>query len=203
MDASSFAWRPATRHGWPPPAAPRRARPRWAASASALAVASAGLVGPGCGPRPAPAAGSRSLAPAPVTPRPDGQLATAGRAPLRGGDGDDHLTGGDGDDTLEGGRGADTLTGGRGADRFVVDVDAPGVLDRILDFRPEEGDVLEIRGLKLEGPDGNRLLRLNGGVLYVGLAAEAGAPIVDVGRPGLSLRVLLDKKQLVLTGDLF
>ncbi|HTU11685.1 MAG TPA: M10 family metallopeptidase C-terminal domain-containing protein [Allosphingosinicella sp.] len=60
---------------------------------------------------------------------------------LSGGDGNDGIIGGGGDDRIAGGAGDDVLTGGPGADRFVFGT-AFG-RDRIVDFRPLEGDVLE------------------------------------------------------------
>jgi hypothetical protein len=67
---------------------------------------------------------------------------------LSGGLGNDRLFGGDGNDTLVGGAGADQLTGGSGADVFLFnvlsDLDRP---DRILDFDPAEGDLIDLRGI--------------------------------------------------------
>jgi hypothetical protein len=57
---------------------------------------------------------------------------------VRGGQGDDVMDGGAGDDWLSGDRGADTITGGAGADTFHGFSEAG--LDRVLDFRPAEGD---------------------------------------------------------------
>jgi Ca2+-binding RTX toxin-like protein len=56
-----------------------------------------------------------------------------------GGNGVDSLAGGPGNDTLNGGAGADILQGGPGADVFVI-----GEGDRILDFKPEEGDKVDL-----------------------------------------------------------
>ena len=74
-----------------------------------------------------------------------------------GGVGRDTLFGGAGDDTLEGGADRDVLEGGAGADTFLFalgdDGGAPAGRpawsrlddDRILDFRPADGDVLRLR----------------------------------------------------------
>lgn len=62
---------------------------------------------------------------------------------LAGGAGDDGLFGGRGDDTLAGGDGADAMRGGQGADLFELrfgELDG----DRILGFRPGEGDRLQL-----------------------------------------------------------
>ena len=56
------------------------------------------------------------------------------------------LSGGLGNDVLQGGGGDERLKGGRGADFFsftAADTE-PGEIDRILDFRPEQGDRLGI-----------------------------------------------------------
>ena len=66
---------------------------------------------------------------------------------LSGGAGGDMLAGGVGDDLLHGGAGDDVLYGGAGADRFVFA--AGDGTDRIRDFDPSEGDVLDLRALDL------------------------------------------------------
>ncbi|HUF61524.1 MAG TPA: calcium-binding protein [Verrucomicrobiales bacterium] len=64
---------------------------------------------------------------------------------ISGGWSHDRLTGGALADTLRGGPGDDTLTGGAGADRFQF---FPGHgNDRITDFSPEEGDVIDLTGI--------------------------------------------------------
>ena len=73
----------------------------------------------------------------------------AAPAPARfilGGTGADSLSGTDGDDWLVGGPGGDVLTGGMGSDRFVVASMQDGD-DRLVDFNPEEGDVLDLSAL--------------------------------------------------------
>jgi Ca2+-binding RTX toxin-like protein len=69
---------------------------------------------------------------------------------LSGNAGDDQLFGGLGDDLLKGSSGADQLTGGAGADRFVYESMADSTADllgrdSILDFRPNEGDSIDLR----------------------------------------------------------
>ncbi|MCR5873970.1 hypothetical protein LRS10_07175 [Phenylobacterium sp. J426] len=61
---------------------------------------------------------------------------------LRGGRGRDVLDGGPGDDWLNGGREDDILTGGPGADVF--NSFAGAGVDRVTDFRAEEGDTVRI-----------------------------------------------------------
>lgn len=63
---------------------------------------------------------------------------------VRGGQGDDSLSGGSGDDWMSGDKGADTLSGGAGADTF--NFAAGGGIDRVLDFRVDEGDRVRIEG---------------------------------------------------------
>ena len=75
---------------------------------------------------------------------------------LNGGLGDDILYGQGGDDYLEGQMGADTLYGGPGADRFAfrqldsstlktsTNPDLTYGVDTIMDFNPNEGDVVDL-----------------------------------------------------------
>ena len=68
---------------------------------------------------------------------------------LKGSEGDDLLMGEGGNDRLFGGRGSDLLIGGPGADRFkITRNDRRGGLyqDTIVDFNPDNGDRLVIRG---------------------------------------------------------
>ena len=69
---------------------------------------------------------------------------------LRGGDGDDAISGGDGDDVLVGGDGDDIISGGDGADLIVLHLDDEGI-DEVLDFSPEEGDMVVLDYAGLEG----------------------------------------------------
>jgi serralysin len=62
----------------------------------------------------------------------------AGADIIRGGQGNDTLAGGLGDDFVSGDRGDDTMTGGAGADVFHSSMDAG--IDRVLDFRVDDGD---------------------------------------------------------------
>ena len=62
---------------------------------------------------------------------------------LFGNNGEDQLVGGPGDDLLNGGNGSDVLTGGGGGDLFQIDRISHGV-DRVRDFDPSEGDVLDL-----------------------------------------------------------
>lgn len=66
----------------------------------------------------------------------------AGDDYLKGDAADNILTGGPGNDALVGGLGRDILTGGLGADYFVFNALTDGG-DTILDFSPNEGDVLD------------------------------------------------------------
>jgi len=71
---------------------------------------------------------------------------------IQGNDGHDELYGGRGGDTLEGGNGNDLLVGGVGADRLTGGADADSFrfvritdgTDAITDFRPEEGDRIQV-----------------------------------------------------------
>lgn len=104
----------------------------------------------------------------------------AGADTLIGGSGQDRLEGGDGEDRLIGGPNHDLLWGGAGADRFVfLALSERG--DRIGDFRPEEGDRLEI----------GRLVPDAAGASYEDLAAGGFARLVD-GSGGAVLSVDAD-----------
>ncbi len=65
---------------------------------------------------------------------------------LEGDVGDDELLGGPGNDTLIGGKGNDTLDGGDGADVFKY-TDIQDGIDTILDFKPNNGDTIDISEL--------------------------------------------------------
>ena len=127
-----------------------------------------------------------------------GQMMTGGRD-------DDTLSGGMENDVLVGGTGSDTLTGGGGADLFIFDEGDLGA-DTITDFNPEEGDVLDLRGVLADasglvddylqfGSDGtNTLLGLNldgSGTVYTSL-------VVTLSNVLVSEEVAYD---LVLNGD--
>lgn len=75
-------------------------------------------------------------------------------AHVRGSQGDDIITlregdergfGGPGDDVLNGKSGRDILVGGDGADRFIHTVSDDSSHDFILDFNPDEGDLIEVQ----------------------------------------------------------
>ncbi|WP_139737970.1 retention module-containing protein [Aeromonas caviae] len=71
---------------------------------------------------------------------------------LFGSSGNDRLLGGMGDDVLRGGQGNDILTGGAGSDLFVWGSGDEGTtaslaIDTITDFRPQEGDRIDLADL--------------------------------------------------------
>lgn len=72
--------------------------------------------------------------------------AHAGDDTLRGGNANDRLSGGRNDDVLIGGVGRDTLVGGGGSDRFVYNR-VRERQDLIRDFRVNQGDLLDLRGI--------------------------------------------------------
>ena len=85
------------------------------------------------------------------------------RAPntLSGGKGDDMLYGREGDDVLVGGEDADILTGGAGADTFVfgpLHAVVPAEQDAIMDFRPSEGDKIDLTAFGLNSGQLRELL---------------------------------------------
>ena len=85
---------------------------------------------------------------------------------VRGGQNSDTVFGDLGDDVLFGDKGDDTLYGGDGADLFVFR--AGDGLDRIKDFDPAAGDLLEIRsGYASSEADGSVTLSLDDGGLVV------------------------------------
>ena len=92
------------------------------------------------------------------SPGADSLLGGSGNDLLEGGDGDDWLEGGDDNDELYGGPGLDRYLGGPGADRFVIDIESEEV-DEILDFDPDEGDVILLQQGKLSGTSGSIKLR--------------------------------------------
>lgn len=62
---------------------------------------------------------------------------------ISGGIGNDALVGGTAADFIAGGEGDDILTGAEGADRFIIQSATDGQ-DRIADFNPAEGDVIDV-----------------------------------------------------------
>jgi len=65
---------------------------------------------------------------------------------LSGLGGPDRIAGGGGDDRIDGGAGADLLAGGDGADVFVF-APVDRLLDQVVDFRPDEGDRIDVSSL--------------------------------------------------------
>lgn len=84
-------------------------------------------------------------------------LGEDGNDRIKGGHGDDLLDGGDGNDVIRGTRGQDILIGGDGNDAMKGGRDADTFVlrandgdDVIFDFRPREGDVLDVSDLGIE-----------------------------------------------------
>ena len=82
----------------------------------------------------------------------------AGNDSIYSSDGDDVLRGESGRDTLWSGYGDDILIGGTGADRFMLDLPPASGQDHVLDFTPEEGDLIVLR---LSGKSQNHGLSLD------------------------------------------
>lgn len=130
---------------------------------------------------------------------------------LLGGRGRDSLAGGLAADLLSGGDGDNLLTGGGGSDRFVVESSGIGT-DTIADFRPEEGDILDLSGL-LRNASGNlrdyvRVVGAQNGVLLeirrggeVTQAADRFIKLTGVGIERVDLYDLVDRGNL-LAGSL-
>jgi hypothetical protein len=68
--------------------------------------------------------------------------AFAGADEINAGDGNDTVLGGEGDETIDGGTGDDVMRGDAGADTFVCDPSREEGADVIVDFTPEDGDVV-------------------------------------------------------------
>jgi hypothetical protein len=66
----------------------------------------------------------------------------AGADEINAGDGNDTVLGGEGDETIDGGTGDDVMRGDAGADTFVCDPSREEGADVIVDFTPEDGDVI-------------------------------------------------------------
>lgn len=96
---------------------------------------------------------------------------------LAGGSGRDVLQGGMADDVLAGGNGADRLIGGGGSDRFAfADHEADG--DVVEDFKPVEGDVLDLDRV-FEGSAGD--LRD-----HIRIAGGTDGAVLTLQKPGLA-----------------
>ncbi len=83
---------------------------------------------------------------------------------------------------------------------YVVDLAdvGSGAPDRILDFQPEEGDRIQLRGfgpLDLRDP-----LKLEQGVVSIRLRGGRQVPVVDIGREDLKLRVETDRRTITILG---
>jgi lysophospholipase L1-like esterase len=125
---------------------------------------------------------------------------------LFGGRAIDHLNGGGGDDLLNGGPGRDNLIGGAGGDTFGIDRINHGV-DKIRDFAPGEGDVLDLRAVLdfSNGDDPNNFVQLNevSGNTNVDVNADgAGGDFTTafrlVGTTGLNLDTLVSDGNIQL-----
>ncbi|WP_349573231.1 calcium-binding protein, partial [Azotobacter salinestris] len=103
---------------------------------------------------------------------------SSGNDILIGGLGNDTLIGGSGDDILIGGQGDDILTGGSGADTFIWRSGDTGN-DVITDFKPGEGDTLDLSDLLQGATESNILdfLQLDQGTstLRISTTGEFGA----------------------------
>ena len=88
----------------------------------------------------------------------------------------DVLKGGGGNDELLGGGGADRLVGGGGADTFVfgaISHSTPKAFDTITDFKPRQGDVIDLSGIDADtGRDGNQSFDFIGRDDFSGKAGE-------------------------------
>ncbi len=105
---------------------------------------------------------------------------------LFGSSGNDRLLGGMGDDVLRGGQGNDILTGGAGSDLFVwgsgdEGTTASPAIDTITDFRPQEGDRIDLADL-LKGVTDNSVDGLLGHL-------KASVTSTDNGLSDVSLSV--------------
>ena len=119
---------------------------------------------------------------------------SSGNDRLVGNAGDDRLEGGEGDDILVGGAGRDTLSGGPGADQFVFTRDSAfDGLDRIIDFRPEEGDQIVLSGFQEDETRAlSNRIELRDGVLTVRpQSLEVWYPVADLERSDLSVQALV------------
>lgn len=96
-----------------------------------------------------------------------------GNDKLIGGAGKDSLFGGNGRDTLVGDAGRDTLAGGKGADSFVFAKLAHVKGDKIKDFKPNQGDTIDLSGIDaVQGTGGNQAFTFVGTAGFSGTAGE-------------------------------
>jgi serralysin len=106
---------------------------------------------------------------------------------LTGAGGGDTLLGGGGRDTLVGGAGAGALTGGAAADRFVYASLSEGG-DAIADFRPAEGDRLDLGALFGAAAPGDAAGLSAGGYLRLTDSAGGVRVLVDPDGGGNAFR---------------
>jgi Ca2+-binding RTX toxin-like protein len=99
---------------------------------------------------------------------------------LEGRAGRDILIGGAGDDILVGGSGGDTLTGGTGSDTFVYQA-VTDLGDTITDFKPSEGDKLDLSQLLAGSLYSNDTNPLNA---YVRITPVSGGTAVQIDPNG-------------------
>jgi len=119
---------------------------------------------------------------------------SSGNDRLVGNAGDDRLEGGEGDDILVGGAGRDALSGGPGADQFVFRRESAFEgLDRIIDFRPEEGDQIVLSGFDDDETQAlSNRLEIRDGVLTIRpQSLEIWYPVADLERGDLSVQGLV------------
>ncbi len=125
--------------------------------------------------------------------------------------GDDVLKGGGSKDTLNGGAGADLLTGGKGADSFVFSAAKQARGDTIADFRPGQGDIIDLRKIDADPiTKGNQNFVLIGDAAFSGTAGELrswtakGDTYVagDINGDGSAdFKITLDGKLTLTDGD--
>jgi Ca2+-binding RTX toxin-like protein len=99
---------------------------------------------------------------------------------LEGRAGRDILIGGTGNDILVGGSGGDTLTGGTGSDTFVYQA-VTDLGDTITDFKPSEGDKLDLSQLLAGSLYSNDTNPLNA---YVRITTVSGSTAVQIDPNG-------------------
>jgi len=121
----------------------------------------------------------------------DALLGRGGNDALDGGSGNDVLDGGTGNDRLVGGAGRDTLTGGSGRDLFAWDDRDSGstkaTADLVLDFKPKEGDRLDLRLV-----DANPRLKGDQAFTFIGKGAFTKAGQVRYEKSGKDTWVYLN-----------
>ena len=136
----------------------------------------------------------------------------AGNDTLGGAGGADTIYGDAGVDVIYGDGGADTLSGGEGADRFVftaVADSAPGASDRIVDFRADLGDRIDLSAIDAQaGTAANEAFsfvsafsgRAGQAVLNYSAAANTTTLALDVTGDGQADAILLITGQVGQVG---